>query len=678
MHDTHFLSQIVILFGTALVVSWVFRVARAPAIIGFLFTGILIGPSTLGLIEQDAVGQFAEIGLILLLFTIGLELAPGPLLRTGVGLLKAMLIQVTATAGVTFAVVLLFLDVDLAGALLLGIAVSLSSTAISLKLLSDRGEVQTAMGNLITGILLLQDVFVIAVMVLLPLVTGGQSDQDGGGPLFALGAFVILLVIIIAARFTLPWIITQLRTRGGQELTTLFAVLMAGGGAWLASLAGWSPALGACIAGLLLANADIRHQLVADITPFRDVFNALFFIAMGMLVNTDQVFENAGPLLLAVLATLVLKGIITLGAVRIAGWPMRIAFQVGVGLCTVSEFGYVLLHQAEIGGLISHAFLETSVSYIVGTMMIGAIVFPLGVTATGRAEVLFDRAEKAPAAKAVPTSEEELSSHVVIVGYGVNGHNLVQVLTSTHIPCCVIEMNQALVREARDAGVPVVVGDAARLPILQHAGLRRARALVVGINDIQATRRIVSIARHECPTLHIVVRTPYVGELEELTRRGADVVVPADFEASVRIFSHVLEELDVPRNILAAQIAAVRAGGYGVFRGRSTGSQESLEDLLRVLQLAATQTFFLTGDSPACGKTLSELDLRRRTGATIIALVRDRQPYTNPSADMKLEPNDVLVLVGSHAQLREAQSVLQVPEPNVSEPVIPSIEDEGL
>lgn len=675
MHDSSFLSQIVILFGTALAVTWAFRVVRAPAIIGFLFTGILIGPSTFAWIERESVDQFAELGLVLLLFTIGLELAPGPLLRTGVGLLKAMLIQVAATAALTVAAAVFLLDSGVGAAVLLGIAVSLSSTAISLKLLSDRGEVQTAMGSLVTGILLLQDVFVIGVMVLLPLVTGGRGET-GQGPLFALMAFLALVVTVIAARYTLPWIITQLRARGGQELTTLFAVLMAGGGAYLASAAGWSPALGACIAGLLLANADIRQQLVADITPFRDVFNALFFISIGMLVNTEQVLNDAPQLLVAIVATIALKGLITFGAVRIAGWPTRIAIQVGVGLCTVSEFAYVLLHQAEISGFISHAFLESSVSYIVGTMMLGAFVFPLGVEATGRASVLF-REDQETAGGPEPASEEELTSHVVIVGYGVNGHNLVRVLKSTNIPCCVVEMNQALVREARDAGVPVVVGDATRLAILQHAGLMRARALVVGINDVQATRRIVSIARAHCPALHIVVRTPYVNEFETLTRLGADVVVPADFEASVRIFSHVLEELDVPRNILAAQIAAVRAGGYGVFRGRSTGSQESLEDLLRVLQIAATQTFFLSNDSPACGKTLRELDLRRRTGATIIAVVRDRKPYTNPPADMALEGNDVLVLVGSHAQLREAQSVLNVPEPHVATAAIPTAEEDA-
>jgi CPA2 family monovalent cation:H+ antiporter-2 len=234
------------------------------------------------------------------------------------------------------------------------------------------------------------------------------------------------------------------------------------------------------------------------------------------------------------------------------------------------------------------------------------------------------------------------------------------VLKSTHIPYCVIDLNQSLARDVEAAGGHFLVGDAARALILNHAGIEHANALVVAINDPAATRRIVSIARTASPTLHIVVRTQYVAELEELSRLGANVVVPADFEASVRIFSHVLEELGVPRNILAAQIAAVRAGGYGVFRGKSSSSTESLEDLIKVLQISATQTFFLPDTSPACGRTLRELDLRNKTGALLIAVVRDRKPITNPEADFRLQANDVLVLVGAHAQLTEARKMLEV------------------
>ncbi len=659
MSESHFLGQIAILFGTAVAVSWLFRVARAPLIIGFLFTGILIGPSVFGWIRAESVTQFAELGLVLLLFTVGLELSPVSFLRTGRNLLIATAWQMGVTGLIAGLVAWLALGQSLPISALVGLAVSLSSTAIALKQLSERGEVSTVMGYLTTGILLLQDVVVILVMVLLPLVSNLESEHSRS-LLDTLLAFGGLVLIVIAGRQFLPLIIRQVMGRGGQELATLFAVMMAGGGAWLASLAGWSPALGACIAGLLLANADIRHQLVADIMPFRDVFNALFFISVGMLVDVDALVGQAGLIVAAVTITLVVKGTLTAAAVGLAGWPGRLSWRVGLGMCTVSEFAYVLLHQAEGAGLVTHEFLQLFVAYLVGTMMAGAFLFPIGVEALDRLSRRAGPDTDSPHTGAAEGDGDHMKDHVVIVGYGVTGSNLSRVLTSTHVPFCVVEMNQALVREAQTAGIQVVVGDAARAGILRHAGVAQASALVVAINDPLATRRIVSIARATSSTLHIVVRTQYVRELEDLSRLGANVIVPADFEASVRIFSHVLEELGVPRNILAAQIAAVRAGGYGVFRGKSSSSQESLEDLLKVLQISATQTFFLPETSPACGKTLRELDLRNRTGATLIAVVRDRKPITNPEAGFELAPNDVLVLVGAHAQLTEAQKLLNV------------------
>lgn len=449
---------------------------------------------------------------------------------------------------------------------------------------------------------------------------------------------------------------------GGQELITLFAVMMACGGAYAAQVAGWPPALGACIAGLLLANADIRHQLVAEITPFRDVFNALFFIALGMTVELDIVFKNWDWMIFAIAITLLAKTAITVIAVKLAGWPYRIAFQVGVGLCSVSEFGYVLAQEADGVGLLPEHFLSGMIGYTVGTMIMGSILFPMGSTITRKVSAMLNYRDLLRSVHRTDNpndaDRDEISEHVIIVGFGVNGENLVQVLKATQIPHCVIEMNQSLIHKARNMGAEVVVGDATRGIILEHAGLARARAIVVAVNTQEDTRRVISQARRIRPDIYIAVRTYYATELKALSELGANVVVPADFEASVKIFSHVLEEFDVPRNILASQIAAVRAGDYGVFRGLSSSSTESMQDLMKVLQLTATQTFYLPETSHACGKTIAALNLRRETGATIIAVVRDRVPDTNPGADFELRASDVLVLVGAHEQLRQARNLL--------------------
>lgn len=655
MHGTEFLEQVTILFGTALAVAWAFRFMRAPSIIGFLITGLIIGPSSLGLIDEHQVAIFAEVGLVLLLFTIGLELSPKPLLRSGPRLFAATLAQLVVTAAIPAVLIALFTSYGLMAGIILGIGIALSSTAIVLKTLSDQGEVRSAMGNICTGVLLLQDVFVILVMLTLPfLAAGGEGNmmeavRTGGGGLVALA------VVTVVMRKLLPGILRQITRHGGHELTTLFAVFMAAGGAFFAGALGWPMALGACVSGLLLAEADLRHQLVAEITPFRDLFNALFFISLGMLVDLDIVMEYWWMLALAIGATLVIKALIVGGIVRIAGWPTRLGVQVGLGLCTVSEFGYVLAREANYSGLLPDSALAGLIPYSVGTMLIGAMMVPL----SGRfAALMMGRVEEDTATPDEGHEDMALDSHVLIVGYGVNGKNLVKVLSATRVPHCVVEMNRSLAQTVRDDGAEVIIGDAARASILKSAGLMSARVLVVAINDVVATRRVVAQARALSPKLYIIARTQYAVELDHLYRNGASMVVPADFEVSIKIFAQVLTEFKIPDNVIQSQIHSVRAGGYGLLRGTSLDQPEHLQELLQVFRLTATQTYYVSEKCPMAGQTIADTDLRARSGVSIIAVVREGQPTTNPPAEFTLNVGDVLVLVGTHAQLNNATSVL--------------------
>ncbi|MFM1920297.1 MAG: hypothetical protein RLZZ303_1931 [Candidatus Hydrogenedentota bacterium] len=648
-HPPELISQVAILFGTALAVSWAFRYLRAPSVIGYLITGIIIGPSALSLINEEQVASFSEIGLVLLLFIIGLELSPKPLLEAGPRLMVATVLQLTLTALPPALLGYYLGGQGVVGAFVLGAAVSLSSTAITLKVLLDRKEVSSAMGNISTGILLLQDVYVMVLMLLIPMLAVA-SGGDWGPELLKSGMGLAgMVVIVLAMRYALPIILRQVSYRGGPELLTLLGVVMAAGGAWSAELFGWPPAIGACIAGLLLAQADERHQLVADISPFRDVFNALFFISLGMLVQLDVVMTNARLLLLAIGATLVLKSLITAAAVRIGGWPNRLALQVGLALCTVSEFGYVLASVADHAGLFGEAMLSILIPYAVGTMLFGAVLVPMSGSLS-----LWLLGREADTGEA----EEGPEGHVIIVGFGVTGENLSRVLNATHIPFEVIEMNPILVSRAKQAGGHVVVGDAARMSILHEARVGHARALVIGINDIPATRHIVAQARALRKDLYIIVRTPFASEVEPLYKRGASMVIPSDFEVSIKIFAQVLTELGIPDNVIQAQIASIRAGGYGVLRGLESRRAEHLDELLEVFRTTSTQTFYVRDDSPASGCTLGQGNLRAKTGVNIIAVVRNGKAETNPGADYVIETGDVLVLLGTHAQLNEARTYL--------------------
>lgn len=667
MPGTEHLTQIVIVIGAGLVVSWLFRVVRAPTIIGFLITGLAIGPSGWGLISPEEVREFSELGLILLLFTVGLELSPEPLLRSAKGLLIATGTQTLATGAVTVAILSCFSPLGLAANMVIGLAVALSSTAIVLKQMSDRGETTSTTGLITTGLLLLQDVIVIIVLLVVS-IAAPRSDSSWQ---FALargaGGLVGLVLVALVARRILPIVLSQIVRHGGRELITLFAVLMASGGAWVAGRAGWSPALGACIAGLLLAGADQRHQLVAEITPFRDVFNALFFISLGMSVKMSAAFAHLPLLAAAILGTLVIKSVLTAGAVRVAGWPTRIGLQVGVGMCSVSEFSYVLAVS-----LLPPTALDNIVAYVVGTMMMGALLYPLA----NPLAVWVSSRRPAPADRTQPVSGEaggdHPQNHVIVVGYGVTGANLCRMLKATHVPHCVVEMNQALVQKARTNGETIVVGDATRLSILEHAGVADARVLVIAINDKVATQRIVGQVSARRPELYILARTAFAADIESLYQRGATLVIPADFETSIEVAAHVLKKFGVPDNIIEAQISAVRTGGYAMLRG-APSTRATHAELMKILERTTIQTFYLAEDGPPRGRTIGELDLRAATGCTVIAAVRNGVPTTNPGPDFKLQANDVLVLVGAHAQIEAAKALLlgKGEPPAAPEPVSP-------
>lgn len=649
----HALAAIAVIFGTALLAVVLARLVRAPSIIGFLAAGVIIGPTGFDLIHEDEVRGFAELGLIMLLFTVGLELSPAPLIQMGPRLIIATLAQMAVTAAVFAWLLIQFGGLTPIAAAILGIALSPASTAIVLKQLSDRGETDSPAGLISTGILLLQDVAIILAMIVLPLFAG--ADDDWQSTTWRVGiALVGLITVTLLARTAMPWIIRFVLRDGGRETMTLFAVVIALAAAWASQAAGWSPALGAAIAGLLLASTDVRHQLFAEITPFRDVFNALFFVAIGLLFKWSVAVEHLAILLAATGVAMALKALVAAGSVRGVGWSARLAGVVGLGLATVSEFGFVITDLGVSKQLVPEAAIDYLIIVTLFSMAAGALLNPIARPVIDRlirtADVL--RPSSFPAA--VPHAP---AGRVIVVGYGLNGRNLTAVLRATKIPHVVIEMNAPLARLAREAGCETIVGDATRGSILEHAGLESARAVVVLINDQAATRRIVDQVHRVRSDIYVLARTRYVTEIEPLRRLGADMVIPEEFETSIEIFAQVLKELGIPENVIEQQITMIRAGGYGMLRGRPTDREARLE-WMRLLETAVTQPFLLPPQSPFVGRTIRDTALRARTGVTIVAITRDGRPIGNPEPDLTLEANDVLVLVGRHMQLEQARQWL--------------------
>lgn len=661
---TQELTGIVVLFGAALVVAWLMRVLRAPTILGFLLAGMLIGPHGLGWIragdDLEQVRFFAELGLALLLFAVGLELSPAPLVRSGPRMVGAMLIQMGLTAIAVAALVHTFLPLTWWSSAVVGCAVAPSCSAIVLKHLSDQRETDSPAGSVIVGVQLLQDIAVILLLVLLPLVA-----QPGDTPPAWVAAKIVLAlgglaVVTLVARALMPWIVTIVFRHGGRDVLSLFAIVMASLGAWLAGLAGWSWGLGSFLAGVLLAQTSLRHQLHAEISPFRDAFNALFFMAIGMLVNFELVTAQFLPLSVAILLTLVGKAVLAGSAVVAMGWPTRIGIIAGLGMATISEFGYVFAAAAADHDppLISREFLSFFVAWTVGTMLLGSLLVPIASPLAnwwGR--------RRRGAALAALQHAPRWNNHVIVVGYGVNGKNLAMVLKATRIPRVVVEMGRYLADAAQRDGVEIVVGDATRMAILEEAGLSTARALVTCIDDHHATRSIVAQAHAARPELYILARTRHVSELEILRRLGAREAIPEEFETSIEIFAHVLKEFAVPDNVIDQQISMIRAGQYGMLRGRTSIDRSIRSEWIQLLEAALTQTFLVMEGSPAAGKTVQEMNLRAVTGVTIVAVTRGGKPIPNPPLEFRVQVNDVLVLVGTHRELDAARVYLSPPEP---------------
>ena len=663
MSDLPFLRQLIIVLAATISIVFVFQKLRLPTIVGFLLAGVIIGPNGLQLITSlSQVETLAEIGVVLLLFSIGLEFSFETIVSVQRRVIWAGLLQVGLTILLVLALTRFFgLSIEIG--IFYGFLLSLSSTAIVLRIYNDRREINSIQGRLASGILLFQDLCIVPMMLLLPVL-----GQSGKGSLVSIvwavaKALIALVLIVWAARRFLPRLLHQVALLRNREIFILFVVLICLGTAWLASESGLSLALGALIAGLVISESELSHQIIADVLPFRDCFSGIFFISIGMLLNLDLLTRD---FLTPLMNLLLIVGIKSLLIFAVFWWlygSIRLAVLLGLSLAQVGEFSFILAKAGINYKLLTPAneqlFLAGSILSMIATPFLIQSVHGLAVGL----EAMLGASPESTSAGETAASENVAQGHVVVVGYGLNGQNLARVLKEVGIPYRVLEMDPDLVRCAKAAGEPIFFGDGTRPEILQQAGIRQARVVVIAISDPAATARVVSQARRLRPDLYIIVRTRYVAEIDHLYRLGANQVIPEEFETSVEIFARVLEEYHVPRNVISLQVDLIRKEHYSTLRGlRLQGKQ--LDELNQFLVGTTTDIFSIVGASPVVGKSLEEVDLRSRCGATVIAVVRAGKSYHNLGADFALAAGDMLVLLGDHKALDDAAQILN-PQTNV-------------
>jgi CPA2 family monovalent cation:H+ antiporter-2 len=656
MPEVHFLRELLIVLTVTIAIVIVFQKMRLPAIVGFLLAGVVIGPGGLALVHD--VGQveiLAEIGVALLLFIIGIEFSLESILSMRRRILLAGFLQVSLTILAVF-LVALGMGVAPGVGVFYGFLVAMSSTAIVLRIYNDRGEINALQGRLASGTLLFQDLCIVPMMLMVPLL-GESGEGSLMGVAWAVAkSLVALFLIVWVARKLLPWLLHQVVLLRNREVFILFVVLVCLGTAWLASAAGLSLALGALIAGLVISESELSHQVVAEVLPLRDCFSGIFFISIGMLLKPEILSRD---FVTPVVELLLMVGIKTAVGLLIFWWlyrSVRLGIILGVSLAQIGEFSFILA-KAGIGyNLLSTAEEQT----FLAASILSMIATPFSVqSAHGIANRLTGRSRRRPVE--TPSTEPpplRLEGHVIIVGYGLNGQNLARVLRESGIRHCILELDPELVRAGKVAGDPIDFGDGTRPDILMQAGIQGARVLVIAISDPTATAHIVSQARRLRADLKILVRTRYVSEIERLYSLGADEVIPEEFETSVEIFARVLHEYHVPRNVIALQVELIRKEHYGALRGlRLEGKR--LDELHRYLIGATTDIISVVEDSPLVGQSLRQIDLRRRTGATVIAAVRDGKPAANVGADFVLQAGDLLVVLGDHKALDDAAQLIQ-------------------
>jgi CPA2 family monovalent cation:H+ antiporter-2 len=657
-----FLNEIVALFVVSVAIAYVCYRIRLVPIVGFLIAGVVIGPNALAIVyDPELVDVLAEIGVILLLFTIGLEFSLEKLSRIGRAIFVGGGLQVVTTIAIVTAI-LLVVGVDWEDGLYTGCLVALSSTAIVLGLLNERDETDTPSGRLSLAILIFQDLAIVAMVLLVPFLAG--KEGTGRDLFIVLGkATLMIAAVLLLARRVVPWILERIAHTRRTELFLLTIVAICFGTAALSSYAGISLALGAFLAGLVVSESRYSAQAISEILPLRTVFNATFFVSVGMLLDLGFLMEHLPFVLGAALIVIFIKLATTTGSVLALGYPIRLAATAGFGLAQIGEFSFVLertgreagLSPADLGEAGAQTFIAATVLLMLLTpfQMQFAPRFGEWVSTKGRGLPGSDDSEEGYA-----SDRESLEDHVIIIGYGAAGRRLAAVLGDRGIPFVVIEMNPIEVDTMQAEGIRAIYGDASRAHILEAAGVEEAKLCVVVINDPAVAPRTVQQARYLNPTLQIIIRTRYLDSMEEYQKIGADIIVPEEMETTVRIFTHVLGAYMIPQEEIERQVQMIRAQDYGIMRG---SIQEAHLMVLQGLDEDGmhTRAVAVREGAPAADRSLEELALRRHHGLTVIAVRRDGKTLASPAGNFRVRVGDRLVLIGTADRFAECAGLFR-------------------
>ncbi|MCQ2355162.1 MAG: cation:proton antiporter [Clostridia bacterium] len=668
--EAELIMSVVVVLACAIAVLFVGRRLRMPFIIGYFITGIIVGPACLGLVTEEQVSLLAELGVILLMFTIGLEMSLKSLLSMKKIVLIGGTLQLVIT---TVAVWAVMVAVGFASnvALFIGFLVAHSSTAVIMNLYQNSGEIDTQHGKIALGLLIFQDLNVIPMMLMVPILAGNAKANLFGELLnFGVG-MVVLVIVLVAAIFLVPRFLTRVALTRSKELFIISIVAICFGIAWLMSLNGVSLALGAFLAGIAISESDYSHEVIGQILPFRDLLTSFFFVSIGMMLNLVYVWEHLILIIAVAILLLLGKTLINFISVKAIGIASGAALLSAIGLSQVGEFSFILGSTGLEAGILSQNIYQVFLAITIVTMA----VTPFAVNA-GPALAKRLIKPKVPGENIFGNDTESCDvrpkEHVVIVGYGLAGQYVAKALKRVDIPYIILELNAETVDREKRRGERIVYGDATRDSILEYAGVMKARTIVISIPDMEAIKGIICTARGMNPRINIITRSRFISETEELYRLGADEVIVDEREAAIQIFRRILANEQVPQQDLDQYVKQIRNDLYDQYidakmtpNARETernGWFEAIRlkaksiDEKTTASRSSVEQIHVSKNCEVAGKRLSEIHLRANYGVSVIAVRRGEEggdTVVAPDGNTMLEEGDTAVVIGERAAITE-------------------------
>ena len=660
MHEVTLLVNIGVALAVAFLGGVIARRIGLPTIVGYMLAGILIGPFTPGFVgDMETISQLAELGVIFLMFGVGLHFSLHDLWKVRSIAIPGALGRMVITTLLGFGLSRFF-GWSIPTGIVIGLSISIASTVVLLRALMDNGLLNTQQGQAAVGWVIVEDLATVLILVLMPtLVPTSDGFNWAQLGLTLLKASAFFIVALFAGTRLIPWLLLRIAHTRSRELFILAILVIALGIALSAAeLFGVSLALGAFVAGIVVSESPLSHQVGADVLPFREAFAVLFFVSIGMLVNPDYLLNNIGFILAITGLIVVGKALVTILMGFVFPWPARTTLVLAVSLSQIGEFSFIL-GQEELGlGLLN----QSQYSLILA----GAL---LSITLNTPAFRLIDPLEKwlrrFPAVwklldrqgPPLPDIRQSMEAHVVIVGYGRVGRHIVSLLGEMEIPHLVVEADSHRVEELDRLGVPSLYGDAANSEVLTHAGLAHARALVVAGPDEDASALVVTAARDLAPDLPIIARAASEDGTKRLTQLGAQDVIHPELEGGLEIVRHTLLQLGFPLQEIYYYTDAVRRDHYDL-QLNTEEEHRLLHALLDAAKGIEIKWFRLSNGSHLVGQTLANANLRAQTGASVVALFREGYLIANPKSNTLFQPGDRIGLIGDKEEIEAVERLL--------------------